>query len=116
MKIEDFSFGCIKIDGKEYYHDVVIDRGSIGKRHKKPSKDFTEEFGHTPLSIKEEIPWNCRRLIIGTGAYGRLPVMDEIKREAVHRHIDLVVVPTSTAIEEFNQTDPGTNAILHVTC
>ena len=64
MRFEDFSFGSIRIDGTTYEHDVVIDRGQIRKRNKKPSKKFRDEFGHTPLSIGEEIPWKCRRLII----------------------------------------------------
>jgi hypothetical protein len=116
MRIQEFSFGRIKIDGKEYDHDVVIDRGSIAKRDKKPSKHLTEQFGHTPLSIREDIPWNCRRLIIGTGAYGNLPVTDEIKREAVDRQVDLLMMPTLKAIEKVNESEPQTNAILHVTC
>ena len=73
MRIKDFSFGSIRIDGITYEHDVVIDRGEIRKRKKKPSKKFREEFGHTPLSIEEEIPWECRRLVIGTGAHGSWP-------------------------------------------
>jgi hypothetical protein len=74
---------------------VVIDRGQIRKRKKKPSKKFRDEFGHTFLSIEEEIPWKCRRLVIGTGT-GALPVMEEVKREAQQRKIDLAisVVPT----------------------
>jgi hypothetical protein len=56
---------------------------------------FRDEFGHTPLSIEEKIPWKCHRLVIGTGAYGRLPVMKEVKFEAERRHIELVIVPTS---------------------
>jgi hypothetical protein len=115
MKIDDFSFGRIKIDGKEYDHDVVIDRGSIGKRHKKPSKVFTQ-FDHTPLSAKEDIPWNCHRLIIGTGAYGRLPVMSEVVEEAAKRHVELVCLPTLQAIPKVNEGDSETNAVLHVTC
>jgi hypothetical protein len=57
-----------------YEHDVVIDCGEIRKRKKKPSKEFRDAFGHTPLSIEEEIPWKCQRLVIGTGT-GALPVM-----------------------------------------
>jgi hypothetical protein len=63
----------------------VIVGGGIHKRKKKPSKPLRGEFGHTPLSIEEEIPWDCRRLVVGTGATGALPVMDEIKREATRR-------------------------------
>ena len=67
MHFEAFSFGSIRIDGITYEHDVVIDRGQIRRRKKKPSKRFRNAFGHTPLSIEEEIPWKCRRLVIGTG-------------------------------------------------
>jgi hypothetical protein len=72
MRFEKFSFDSIRIDGTTYNHDVVIDRGEVRQRKKKPSKEFRDAFGHTPLSLKEAIPWNCRRLVIGTGA-GALP-------------------------------------------
>jgi hypothetical protein len=63
MLFEAFSFGSIRIDGATYEHDVGIDGGKIRKRKKKPSKKFRETFGHTPLSIEEDIPWKCRRLV-----------------------------------------------------
>jgi hypothetical protein len=71
-------------DGVTRDYDVVIDGGKIRKRKKKPSKQFRDEFGHTPLSIEEEILWKCRRLVVGTGTYGRLPVMRDC-RDASHR-------------------------------
>src|SRR5271166_1416348 len=61
MRFEAFSFGSICIDGTTYEYDVVLDRGHIRKRKKKPSKRFRDRFGHTPLSIEEEIPWKCQR-------------------------------------------------------
>jgi hypothetical protein len=60
---------------------VVIDRGTVHKRKKKASKKFRDAFGHSPLCVEEEIPWKCRRCVIGTGT-GALPVMKEVKREA----------------------------------
>ena len=78
MHFGDFGFGSLRIGKTTYEHDLIIDRGKIRKRKKKPSKKFREEFGHTPLSVEEEIPWKCQRLVIGTGAYGRLPVMEEV--------------------------------------
>jgi hypothetical protein len=110
-----FSFGSLQIDGRTYEEDVVIERGEIRKRKKRPSKKFRDEFGHTPLSIEEKIPWKCRRLVIGTGAHGRLPVMKEVKVEAERRHVELVVVPTSDALRLI-ESEPKANAILHVTC
>ncbi|MGA7929418.1 MAG: MTH938/NDUFAF3 family protein [Candidatus Sulfotelmatobacter sp.] len=116
MQFDDFSFGSIQIDGSRYEHDVVIDRGEISKRKKKPSKKFREEFGHTPLSVEENIPWECRQLVIGSGAYGRLPVMPEVRREAERLKIKLLVLPTDAAIKLLEQDLKDTNAILHVTC
>ena len=115
MHFDKFSFGTLRIDGSTYEQDVVIDRGEIRKRKKTPSRKFRDEFGHTPVSIEEKIPWNCHRLVIGTGAYGRLPVMEEVKREAERRHIELVIVPTREAIRLIEK-DAAANAILHVTC
>ncbi len=116
MHFDDLSFGSIRIDGVAYEHDVVVDRGEIRKRRKKPSRKFRGEFGHTPLSIDEKIPWRCRRLVIGTGNHGALPVMMDVKAEAKRRKVDLVVVPTADAIEILNGQHRRTNAILHVTC
>lgn len=115
MRFEAFAFGSIRIDGVTYEHDVVIEHGHVHKRKKKPSRKFRDKFGHTPLSAEEEIPWTCRRLVIGTGA-GALPVMDEVKREAARRKIKLLILPTLEAIEELKQLPRDTNAILHVTC
>jgi hypothetical protein len=115
MRFEGFSFGSIQIDGFTYEHDVVIDNGEVRKRKKKPSKKFRDAFGHTPLSLEEKIPWKCERLVIGTGT-GRLPIMDEVKREAKHRGIELVILPTPKALELLRKEPADTNAILHVTC
>ena len=94
----------------------MIARGRVRKRKKKPSKPFRDAFGHTPLSIEENIPWGCRRLVVGTGADGALPVMDEVKREAARRRVQLLAVPTSEAIRALQAEPKETNAILHVTC
>jgi hypothetical protein len=68
------------------------------------------------VSLKEKLPWKCKRLVIGTGKYGSLPVMEEVKREARRRRIDLTIAPTDDAIEGFARKPKGTNALLHVTC
>src|SRR5271167_3292097 len=102
MELQQFSFGQIRIDGIEYGYDVVFDRGRVGKRKKKASKKFRETFGHTPLSLEEKIPWKCRRLVVGTGE-GALPVMDEVKREARRRKVELTIVPTEEAMKLLNE-------------
>ena len=115
MVFDRLSFGSICINGMSYEHDVVIDRGKVRKRDKKPSKKFRDDFGHTPLSIEEEIPWKCHRLVIGTGG-GALPIMKEVKQEAHRREIELIIVPTEAAIQVLKEAPEDTNAILHLTC
>lgn len=74
-----------------------------------------EHPGDKIFSAEEKIPWKCRRLVIGTGT-GALPVMDEVKKEAKRRHVQLLMLPTAKAIEELRENPEETNAILHVTC
>jgi hypothetical protein len=114
MKFQQFTFGQIRIDGIAYGYDIVVDRGEIRKRNKKPSKKFRDSVGHTPLSL-EEVPWECHRLVVGTGT-GALPVMNEVRREARRRKVELLILPTEEAMEVLNRRARNTNAVLHVTC
>ena len=116
MRIDRFSFGFIRIDGETYEQDVVIDRGEVRLRKKKPSKPFRDQFGHTPLSLEEKIPWKCERLVIGTGAQGALPVMPEVVDEARRRGVELTAVRTKEAIALLHGAGRETNAVLHITC
>jgi hypothetical protein len=116
MRFTGYSFGSIQVDGVSYDHDLIIDRGKIRKRKKAGSRKFRDAYGHTPLSVAEDIPWRCRRLVIGTGADGALPVMQDVRDEARRREIDLVVLPTAEAIGVLAGTAKDTNAVLHVTC
>src|SRR5881227_1882043 len=117
MKARLIRFGEIEVDGKRYTHDVVIDGGKVRKRKKGPSKQFREKFGHTPLSAGEEIPWGGKRLIVGTGANGALPVMDEVLAEAKRRGIEVIAAPTSEVCGLLEEVKKGqAYAILHWTC
>jgi hypothetical protein len=116
MRFTGYSFGSVRVDGVTYEHDLIIDRGKIRKRKKAASRKFRGAYGHTPLSAAEDIPWRCRRLVIGTGADGALPVMKQVRDEARRRDVDLVVVPTAEAIGVLTDAAAGTNAILHLTC
>jgi hypothetical protein len=49
MRFEKCSFGSIRIDGTTYEHDVVIDRGEVRKRKKKPSKKSRVLVGRRSL-------------------------------------------------------------------
>jgi hypothetical protein len=42
--------------------------------------------------------------------------MDEVKREARRRKVELLIIPTDEAIDALAQDPDDANAILHVTC
>ena len=117
MKARLVKFGELEVEAERYTHDVVIDGGKVRKRKKGPSKEFREKFGHTSLSAEEKIPWGGKRLLVGTGAHGALPVMDEVLVEAERRGIEVIAAPTVEVCELLQGVTKGqAYAILHCTC
>lgn len=114
MEVESYSFGEIVIDGTAYTKDLVIEKGKISKRDKKKSKPLKAEYGHTPLTALENIPWSYRRLVIGTGMYGKLPIAPDVREAAEKNHVAIEKMPTEKAVKHIN--DKETNLILHLTC
>jgi len=97
MNAQLLGFGELEVKGKRYDADVVIECGQVRRRCKKPSKPYRDRFGHTLLSAEESIPWGGPRLIVCTGADGRLPIMAEVYREAARRNVEIVALPTEAA-------------------
>ena len=119
MKAILITFGVLEIDGERFDRDIVVTHGRVAKRDKKASKPLRGRYGHTPLSLLEPIPWDCHRLIVGTGAEGALPIDEAVLAEADRRAVELIALPTDEACELLSAagTDSATtNAILHVTC
>jgi hypothetical protein len=117
MRVRYPGFGELEIDGQRYDRDVILDRGRVRRRHKGPSRGLRDRHGHTPLTAAEEIPWSCRRLIIGTGAVGALPIDASVHREAARRGIEIVALPTAEACALISGADRGdVAAVLHLTC
>ena len=54
--------------------------------------------------------------MIGTGADGALPVMNEVHEQGRRREVELAIVPTAQAISVLAKTTKDTNTILHLTC
>ncbi len=114
MKVNSFSFGSIEIDGKTWEKDIVISKTSIEKRQKKGSKSLKSLYGHTPLTLGENIPWDCNVLVIGTGMYGSMPVLDDVKEKADDLGVKLIIQKTPDAVNHLNEKN--TNFVFHLTC
>ena len=117
MKAKLLGFGRIEIEGQQFDHDVVIDAGKLRKRRNKPSKPYRAQYGHTPLSAEEAVPWGGKQLIVGTGTYGSLPIMPAVREEAERRGVEIVALATEEACELIlERKAKEVYAILHVTC
>ena len=117
MKVRMQTFGEIEVEGKRYDCDLIIEKGRISKRQKKPSKVHRERYGHTPLSVEETIPWHGKQLFIGTGMYGKLPVMPEVYAAAKKQRIEVIALPTRDLCGKLRRLkSKDVNAVLHVTC
>jgi len=112
-------FGEIEVEGERFAHDVIVDSGRVSKRRKGPSKARRDEFGHTPLTAAEPLPWGPRgsALVVGTGADGMLPIADDVEDEARRRGIEIVALPTRDACRLLRSRPAAeVRAVLHVTC
>jgi hypothetical protein len=116
-EIKNLKFGHITIDGIEYEKDVVIENGKVRQRKKGPSKPYRSEYGHTPLTVHENIPWDCDTLVVGIGMSSRLPVTKAFKKEAKSKGVTLILLQTPKAVKYFiKHYGVRTNAIFHITC
>ncbi len=117
MDVEYPGFGTIVIEGERFDRDMIVEGGAVRPRKKGPSKARRGEFGHTPLTAAEDLPWSRPQLIIGTGYSGSLPIADDVHSAAEARGVELVTMPTSEACALLRTRDAGdVAAVLHVTC
>ncbi len=113
MKIESYSFGHIKIDGKEYHNDVIITPQGV-----KP--EWWRKQGHkvSVFDLAECLTPSPERLIIGTGASGMCEVEAEVAHYCYQNGIEMIAVPTPEAVVEYNSLEDKskTVAAFHLTC
>jgi len=116
VRFTGYSFGSVRVDDVTYHHDPIIDRGNIRKRKKAASKRLRGAYGHTPLSIGEDVPWRCRRLVIGTGAGGATAGDEGGPRRGPPSQSRPCHPAHGRGDRRAGRAVKGTNAILHVTC
>ncbi len=113
MRIEDYSFGRIVIDGKTYTRDLIIypDRIDPSWWRKEGHLLQMEDLGDI-LKEKPEI------LIIGTGYSGVMTVPQSLIERLKREGIEVIARNTPQAVEIFNQMDKSRRIIaaLHLTC
>jgi hypothetical protein len=113
MKIEQYSFGKIVIDGKAFTSDVIIYPGRV-------DASWWRKEGHylQAVDLADIIAAKPDLLIIGTGFWGSMTVPEETVRFVESKGIELRVERTEKAVGLFNGTknDRTLIAALHLTC
>jgi hypothetical protein len=113
MRIEEYAFGRLVVDGVTYENDVII----LPERVR---DNWWREEGHelhrTDLDVA--LAAEPAALVIGTGASGRMAVPDALRRELETLEMELYVQPTAEAVKTFNRLADSrrTVAALHLTC
>jgi len=102
------------IDGTEYVQDVIVHPDHI-------EDSWWRRWGHSLLI--EDIQSSIERsapevLIVGTGKYGALQVLNETAQYFRERGIELIADRTDEALKIFNQLSPNRWVVgaFHLTC
>lgn len=110
--IEGYGFGRVTIDGREETRDVIV-------LPERVVRGWWRKEGHGLVlddldEVLDELP---ERLLVGTGAYGRLRPDPATLEGLRARGVNVEVLPTAEAVQRYAQLDPGkTAAALHLTC
>ena len=111
MKIQEYSFGKMNIDGKIYAEDLIIFPDKI-------KDNWWRKEGHLlQLNDLNEVWNNCKKLIIGKGYDGMMEISNDVKKKCKELRIKLVFGKTKEMVKEYNNSDKEkTIAGFHLTC
>lgn len=115
MHIDDYGFGRIRIDGKDYSRDVIL----LGEEVRGPW--WREAGGHVYAveDLGEVVSAAPEVVVLGTGYFGRVKVLDETLVALKEAGSEIVVERTGGAVEAYNRfAGDGRDvaAALHLTC
>jgi hypothetical protein len=114
MKIDQYAFGKIVIEGRTYTSDVII-------YPEKVDPSWWRKEGHRlqPVDLENIFREKPDLFIIGTGKLGAMEVPEETLAFLRSQGIDVRVARTGNAVDIFNSSQ-GKNkkivAALHLTC
>lgn len=114
MKIEDYQFGNIRIDGDTYDSDVIVGPDRVRDHwwrkegHRLDIEDLDEVIAARPQVV-----------VLGTGYYGRMKVPETTRRFLEEQGIQVREAETGQAVKLFNELQQQyarVVAALHLTC
>ena len=111
--IDSYSFGKMVIDGKTYTSDVILYPDKV-------DDSWWRESGHLlqKEDLRDVIQYNPEILIVGTGAYGLMKILDETKQFLEVKGIELISEETKEACKIYNELKERKKVVaaFHLTC
>jgi hypothetical protein len=111
-RLEGYEFGRVLVDGEEHRRDVIVLPDRV-------VSDWRRRKGHELVlgdleEVLDELP---ERLVVGTGAYGRVRPDPDALTALRRQGVEADVLPTGEAVRLFAELEPRrTAAALHLTC
>lgn len=111
-RIEGYRFGRVLVDGTEQSRDVIVLPDRV-------ISNWWRKDGHALIledlsDVLDELP---ERLVVGTGADGRMRPDPDCLKRLKERGIDVEVLRTDEAVRRYEGLDQTrTAAALHLTC
>ena len=113
LKIENYRFGKIVINGKLYQKDLIIFPDRI-------LPNWRREQGHSLImsDMEDVVATQPKVIIIGTGMFARIVIPQTTLTDLKNMGIEVIAEKTTLACQIFNQrlVDDGIVAALHLTC
>ena len=118
-KVDKVSWGKVKVDGQKY-HQVLLVGDEVVERDAAKLRNL---FGTThkigDWEKKKLLSGKPKIILIANGFNGVLKVDDEFKKMAQQAKVELRVVLTPKAVEDYNELatqGKRVNALIHTTC
>ena len=111
-RLQHYQFGRLTVDGAEETRDVIVLPTRV-------IRDWWRRESHALVledleAVLGELP---PRLIVGTGAHGRLKPDGAALAQLQKRGIEVEIMRTDEAVRRYESLDPAeTAAALHLTC
>jgi hypothetical protein len=113
LKIENYEFGRVKIDGKTYNNDIIILPDRV-------VPDWWRKSGHEVHveDIEDILREAPEVLIIGTGYYDMLRVVGDTEKQLAEIGCEIIKQNTKEAWKVFNEiaNTKRVAAALHLSC
>ncbi|RKY84054.1 hypothetical protein DRQ09_09155 [candidate division KSB1 bacterium] len=111
--IDSYKFGEIVVDGVKYTSDIIITEEGI-------KENWWRKEGHKLcLQDLHGVLWEgVETLVVGSGCYGLMSVLPDVKNFLAEKNISLEVSKTGNAVKIFNKLSKDKKIIgaFHLTC